>query len=210
MQIKNIFPVNTQAYVYLHNQIASLQMHRTTGATSLNRDNLFCSRCTKLSSKHLHILHPKSSKHRGRKTKIFLWSDQQRLHVASGAISGAFFLINVFLAVTLFLGGINGANSTTSSFMDTAILSILAAAVGAEGWAFAAAVANHGSFSAVAAVSRLSGLHGTTFTHPTATNISLHHDDVPRALDPVEDKGEFHQHDGVTTVMMKLPAQDFT
>ena len=34
-------------------------------------------------------------------------------------------------------------------------------------------------------------------------------DDVPRALDPVEDEGEFHQHDGVVTVMMKLPAQGF-
>lgn len=79
--------------------------------------------------------------------------------MAGGTISGAFFLTNVFLAVTLFLGGINGANSTTSSFTDTAIVSILAAAVGAEGWAFAAAVANHGSFSAAAAVSRLSGLH---------------------------------------------------
>ena len=31
-------------------------------------------------------------------------------------------------------------------------------------------------------------------------------DDVPRALDPVEDEGEFHQHDGMLTVMMKLPA----
>ena len=34
-------------------------------------------------------------------------------------------------------------------------------------------------------------------------------DDVPRALDPVEDEGEFRQHDGVVTVMMKLPAQGF-
>ena len=31
-------------------------------------------------------------------------------------------------------------------------------------------------------------------------------DDVPRALDPVEDEGEFHQHDGMAMVMMKLPA----
>ena len=30
-------------------------------------------------------------------------------------------------------------------------------------------------------------------------------DDVPCTLDPVEDEGEFHQHDGVATVMMKLP-----
>ena len=34
-------------------------------------------------------------------------------------------------------------------------------------------------------------------------------DDIPRALDPVEDEGEFRQHDGVATVMMKLPAQGF-
>ena len=35
----------------------------------------------------------------------------------------------------------------------------------------------------------------------------VHDDDVPRALDPVEDEGEFCQHDGVATMMMKLPAQ---
>ena len=29
--------------------------------------------------------------------------------------------------------------------------------------------------------------------------------DVPRTLDPVEAEGEFCQHDGVATVMMKLP-----
>ena len=29
-------------------------------------------------------------------------------------------------------------------------------------------------------------------------------DDVPRALDPVEAEGEFLQHDGVVTVMMKF------
>ena len=34
-------------------------------------------------------------------------------------------------------------------------------------------------------------------------------DDVPRALDPVEDGGEFRQHDGMAMVMMKLPAQGF-
>ena len=33
--------------------------------------------------------------------------------------------------------------------------------------------------------------------------------DVPRTLDPSEAEGEFHQHDGVVTVMMKLPAQCF-
>ena len=37
----------------------------------------------------------------------------------------------------------------------------------------------------------------------------VQHDDVPRALDPVEYEGEFLQHNGVVTVMMKLPAQGF-
>ena len=48
-------------------------------------------------------------------------------------------------------------------------------------------------------------------TERTTPPCSVHvqHDDVPRALDPVESKGEFHQHDGVVTVMMKLPAQGF-
>ena len=32
---------------------------------------------------------------------------------------------------------------------------------------------------------------------------------VPRTLDPVEAEGEFHRHDGVVTVMMKLSAQGF-
>ena len=43
---------------------------------------------------------------------------------------------------------------------------------------------------------------------PRSAHVQL--DDVPRALDPVEDKGEFRQHDGVATVMIKLPAQGFT
>ena len=30
----------------------------------------------------------------------------------------------------------------------------------------------------------------------------VHLDDVPRILDPVEDEGEFRQHDGVAKVMM--------
>ena len=48
-------------------------------------------------------------------------------------------------------------------------------------------------------------------TERTAPPCSAHvqHDDVPRALDPVEDVGEFCQHDGVAMVMMKLPAQGF-
>ena len=33
--------------------------------------------------------------------------------------------------------------------------------------------------------------------------------DVPRTLDPVEAEREFRQHDGVVTVMMKLPVQGF-
>ena len=45
----------------------------------------------------------------------------------------------------------------------------------------------------------------------TAPPCSAHiqHDDVPRALDPVEAEGEFRQHDRMATVMMKLPAQGF-
>ena len=48
-------------------------------------------------------------------------------------------------------------------------------------------------------------------TERTAPPCSAHvqHDDVPQALDPVEDEGEFCQHDGVATLMMKLPAQGF-
>ena len=42
---------------------------------------------------------------------------------------------------------------------------------------------------------------------PRSAHVQL--DDVPRTLDPVEDKGEFHQHDGVATVMMMLLAQGF-
>ena len=33
--------------------------------------------------------------------------------------------------------------------------------------------------------------------------------DVPRTLDPAEAEGEFRQHDGVMTAMMKLPTQGF-
>ena len=33
--------------------------------------------------------------------------------------------------------------------------------------------------------------------------------DVPRTLDLVESEGELFQHDGVVTVMMKLPTQGF-
>ena len=48
-------------------------------------------------------------------------------------------------------------------------------------------------------------------TERTAPPCSAHiqHDDVPRALDPVEAEGEFRQHDGMATVMMKLPPRGF-
>ena len=63
------------------------------------------------------------------------------------------------------------------------------------------------------AVDVVEHLHDPTdaSTEHTAPPCSAHvqHDDVPRALDPVEDKGEFRQHDGVATVMTKLPAQGF-
>ena len=42
---------------------------------------------------------------------------------------------------------------------------------------------------------------------PCSAHVQL--DDIPRSLDLVEAEGEFRQHDGVTTVMMKLPAQGF-
>ena len=49
-------------------------------------------------------------------------------------------------------------------------------------------------------------------TERTAPSRSAHVQlgDVPRTLDPVEAEGEFRQHDGVVTVMMKLPTQGFT
>ena len=43
---------------------------------------------------------------------------------------------------------------------------------------------------------------------PCSTHVQL--DGIPCALDPVEDEGEFRQHDGVATVMMMLPAQGFS
>ena len=42
---------------------------------------------------------------------------------------------------------------------------------------------------------------------PCSAHVQL--DDVPRTLDPVEAEGEFHQHDSMLTVMMKLPMQGF-
>ena len=65
----------------------------------------------------------------------------------------------------------------------------------------------------VNAVDVVERLHDPTdpSTERTAPPCSAHvqHDDVPRALDPVEDEGEFRQHNGVATVMMKLLAQGF-
>ena len=64
------------------------------------------------------------------------------------------------------------------------------------------------------AVDVVERLHDPTdpSTERTAPPCSAHvqHHDVPGALDTVEDEGEFCQHDGVATVMMKLPAQGFT
>ena len=63
------------------------------------------------------------------------------------------------------------------------------------------------------AVDVVERLHDPTdpSTERTAPPCLAHvqHDDVPRALDLVEDEGEFCQHDSVATVMMKLPAQGF-
>ena len=42
---------------------------------------------------------------------------------------------------------------------------------------------------------------------PRSAHVQL--GDVPRTLDPAEAEGEFRQHNGVVTVMMKLPAQGF-
>ena len=44
-------------------------------------------------------------------------------------------------------------------------------------------------------------------TPPRSVYVQL--GDDPRTLDPVEAEGEFCQHDGVVTVMMKLLAQGF-
>jgi hypothetical protein len=42
---------------------------------------------------------------------------------------------------------------------------------------------------------------------PRSAHVQL--GDVPRTLDPAKAEGEFRQHDGVMTVMMKLPTQGF-
>ena len=57
-------------------------------------------------------------------------------------------------------------------------------------------------------------LHGPTDQAPKLRHLRvLAHvqlGDVHRTLDPAEAEGEFCQHDGVVTVMMKLPTQGFT
>ena len=45
-------------------------------------------------------------------------------------------------------------------------------------------------------------------TPPCSAHIQL--GDGPRTLDPAEVEGEFREHDGVMTVMMKLSMQGFT
>ena len=63
------------------------------------------------------------------------------------------------------------------------------------------------------AVDVVERLHDSTdpSTERTTPPCSAHvqHDDVPRALDPVEEEGEFRQHDGLAAVIMNLPAQGF-
>ena len=42
---------------------------------------------------------------------------------------------------------------------------------------------------------------------PRSAHVQL--GDGPRTLDPAEAEGDFHQHDGMVTVMMMLPVQGF-
>ena len=42
---------------------------------------------------------------------------------------------------------------------------------------------------------------------PRSAHVQL--GDVPRTHDPVELDGEFHHHDGMVTMLMKLPSQGF-
>ena len=44
-------------------------------------------------------------------------------------------------------------------------------------------------------------------TPPRSAHVQLN--DIPRALDPVEDEGVLRQHDGVAMVIMMLPAHGF-
>ena len=61
--------------------------------------------------------------------------------------------------------------------------------------------------NAVDVVERLHDPSTECTTPPRSAHVQL--DDVPRTLVPVEAEGEFRQHDGVATVMMKLLAQGF-
>ena len=64
--------------------------------------------------------------------------------------------------------------------------------------------------NAVDVVERLRDPTGPSTEHttpPRSEHVQL--DDVPHALNPVEDEGEFRQHDGAVMVMMKLLAQGF-
>ena len=64
--------------------------------------------------------------------------------------------------------------------------------------------------NAVDVVKRLRDLTDPS-TERTAPPRSAHVQlgDVPRTLDPFEAEREFRQHDGLVTVMMKLPAEGF-
>ena len=42
---------------------------------------------------------------------------------------------------------------------------------------------------------------------PRSAHVQL--DDIPRDLNPIEEEGDFRQHDGVAKVMMMLPVQGF-
>ena len=63
------------------------------------------------------------------------------------------------------------------------------------------------------AVDVVERLHDPTdpSTECTAPPRSAHDQlgDIPHTLNPAEAEGEFCQHDGVVTVMMKLPTQGF-
>ena len=61
--------------------------------------------------------------------------------------------------------------------------------------------------NAVDVVERLHDPSTESMAPPRSTHVQL--GDVPRTLDLVEAEGEFRQHGGVVTVMMKLPAQGF-
>ena len=64
--------------------------------------------------------------------------------------------------------------------------------------------------NAVDIVKRLSDLTDPSTertTPPQSAHVQL--GDVPQTLDPAEAEGEFRQHDGVVTMLMKLPAKGF-